>query len=367
MLKIVRKTLLVALVIASALVFCCSAAFADDTMSVFVNGRKVRFGSEPIVKDGVTLVEARPFAEALNASVKWSANTQSVKLTTSKLGLVLKMDYDIMTVSEINNSDDDDMRQVQLAAAPVLVDDTAFVPVRNISEALGADISWDTGSNSINISLNGYKYSNKANASPASPNILPDSFRGSGGHTFYFQNQADWQFPSYGSGYCWTCCYAMLISDVTGDTVTPADVAAVNEAAGGDGNYCYHWDITDAFGVKLVPALSKDSPYYGGMDSNSGGTRVNNPDNDDEIAAAAIKEALDNHPEGVIVRYSSYPHSIVAVGYSGDTIYFNDPMPSGQGKYSDTSAYSNITFEETCVSSKLNLADLTCIQAIEAE
>lgn len=341
-------------------VLCFSAVvFAEDSASVMINGRKIRFENDPIVVDGTTLVEVRPLAEALGASVTWSANTRSVKLTTSKVGIVLEMGLDIMTKSDMSAAEDDDFENIQLAEAPVLIDDVAYVPVRNVAEALGAELDWDDESGAILLATNGYKYSSQPAASPAA------SFKDESGHTFFFQNQSDWAFPNYGSGYCWTVSYAMLISDVTGKLVTPVDVAAVNEEQGASGAYCYHWDIADAFGVKFVSALDEDSPYYGGRDSNSGGTKVDNPDEDEDTAIAALKEAIDLHPEGVMVRYASYPHTMVAVGYVGDTILFNEPMRTSS-EYLDSSSKCNVPFEETCVGVRgISIAEITFIQALE--
>ncbi len=344
-----------------AVVLCFSAAaFAEEAdTSVLLNGRRISFDNEPIVIDGTTLVEVRPLAEALDASVKWVSNTQSVKLTTKKVSVVLKMDYDIMTLSNLGDSDD--LEQIQLSEAPQLIDDVAYVPVRNVAEALGAKLEWDGDAGEILLSTGGYKYSA---SSPAA--VQRTSFKDDFGHTFFFQNQSDWQLPNFGSGYCWTCSYAMLISDVTGETVTPNDVAEVNEARGGSGAYCFHWDIIDAFGVKFVSALDEDSSYYGGRDSNSGGTYVENPDGDEEIAVEALKEAIDLHPEGVMVRYAAYPHTMVAVGYDGDTIYFNEPMQTVSGSYLDDSSKCCVSFEETCVGKRgISIADITFIQALE--
>ena len=97
----------------------------------------------------------------------------------------------------------------------------------------------------------------------------------------------------------------------------------------------------------------------------SGGTLINNPDKSDAVAAAAIREALALHPEGVMVRYADFPHTMVAVGYSGDTILFNDPAPTSSSAYSETGKYNGVPFEKTCVAKKgFRLADLTFIQAI---
>lgn len=335
-----------------------AAAYDEFDADVLFNGRAISFDSEPVIVDGTALVEVRPLAKAFNATVKWSNNTRSVKLTTKKTGLVLKIDYDIMTKTDLVN-EEDDCEQLPLSAMPCVIDGAAYVPVRDIARALGATVDWDSSTGNILIASGGYRYSREPAASP-----IVD-FKSGSGHTFFFQNEDDWEFPNYGSGYCWTVSYAMLISDVTGSTVTPTEVAEVNESKCGSGSYCYHWDIADAFDVDFVPALSEDSPYYGGRDSNSGGTFILNEDRDEDVAIAALKEALDLHPEGVMVRYADYPHTMVAVGYDGDVIYFNEPMQIKR-EYTAESPKQNVPFEETCVGNRgISIADITFIQALE--
>lgn len=356
--KGVFKALTIMLVVMTTMAISSVAVYAESDLTVKVNGKKLRFDNEPIITDGTTLVEVRPLAKALGATVKWVSNTQSAKLTTDDLGVVLKIDETLMSAVEFD-SDNEEMQWVELPVAPRLIDDTLYVPLRSVAESFGAEVELD--GDVIEISTGRYTSSKRSKTS-----VTLEDYKDGSGHTFYFQNQSDWQFPGYGSGYCWTCSYAMLISDVTGEMITPEDVAAVNESRCGNGAYCYHWDITDAFGVKFVPALEKDSPYYGGIDSNSGGTKVYNSTGDEDIAVEALKEALDNHPEGVMVRYAAYPHTMVAVGYSGDTIYFNEPMRISSSEYLDSSPKCNVPFEETCVGrSGISIAEITFIQALE--
>lgn len=336
-----------------------SAAMAADDITVMLNGRTIRFDNAPIVIDDVTMVEVRPFAEALGCSVKWYQNTQSVKLTNSRIGVVLKVDYDVMTISDMTGSDDGDLQQISLPVAPMAVDGSAFVPLRSVAEAFGTEIIWDDEEYTVKLSKNGYRYRDNDSFVEYTGNY------GSGDHTFFFQNQSDWQLPNYGSGYCWTVSYAMLISDVTGELVTPVDVAEINERKGGSGSYCYHWDITKAFDVKFIPAIDENSPYYGGRDSNSGGTKLNCEDEYEVIEA--LKEAIDRNPAGVMVRYAAYPHTMVAVDYEGDTILFNEPMQISRS-YEDESPKECVPFEETCVGKRgIGIEEITFIQALDVK
>ena len=350
-----RIFLFLSALVTAVLLLAVSASAAGSDITVMINGKSIRFGSDPVVVDNTAMVEVRPLAKALGLDVKWSQNTQSVKLTNSNVGIVLKLDYDVMTISDMTGSDDGDLQQILLPASPMVIDGSTYVPARSVAEAVGAEVTWDDDENAILISKNGYDYS-------AAPAFRTASSYSGGGHTFFFQNQSDWQLPNYGSGYCWTVSYAMLISDVTGELVTPKDVAEVNESRSGNGSYCCHWDIVDKFGVQFVSALDEDSPYYGGRDSNSGGTKVN-CDSEYE-AVEALKEAIDRNPAGVMVRYASYPHTMVAVGYDGDTILFNEPMQISHS-YEDESPKENVPFEETCVGKRgIDIEDITFIQAL---
>ena len=88
--------------------------------------------------------------------------------------------------------------------------------------------------------------------------------------------------------------------------------------------------------------------------------------NDDNVVRAALREALALHPEGVLVRYAGYPHTMVAVAYEGEIILFNDPAPSGYNCYSDTGKYQAVPFSKTCLGAKgFKLSDITFIQAID--
>ena len=355
-----HKRILLALAILSTVILIfsiSSAAMAADDITVILNGKTIDFDDAPIIVDNVTMVEVRPLAEALGCSVKWYQNTQSVKLANSRIGVVLKVDYDVMTISDMTGSDDGDMQQVYLPVAPMAIDGSAFVPIRSVAEAFDTDITWDGEKETIRLARNGYVYRDNDYSS--------ETYTGNGNHTFFFQNQSAWQLPNYGSGYCWTVCYAMLISDVTGELVTPVDIAEINKKKSGNGSYCNHWAIINTYGVEFVSAIDENSPYYGGRDSNSGGTKVKC--NNEHEAIEALKEAIDRNPAGVMVRYASYPHTMVAVDYDGDTILFNEPMQISRS-YEDESSKENVPFEETCVGRRgIGIEEITFIQALKVK
>jgi len=226
-------------------------------------------------------------------------------------------------------------------------DDYTFIPVRYLAEPFGYQISYDEETKTVNISI------------PREKTLaqLRDKIRtGSGKYpsTYYCQSQEDMALENNGKGYCWVCSYAMLLSDVTKTKLTPLDIAEVNIQSGYSGNFMSgHTSVAANFGCMLVPALSENSPYFGGF----GNLKRGETDlliESDEDAYNALREALDNFPSGVIARFEAYPHSMVAVDYDENDIYFNDPgIKNGEHK----------KIYETCLKN-YSLKDLSYIQAI---
>ena len=316
---------------------CASAA--EDTQ-IAVNGKALDFEQPPVVQDGTTLVPIRPIAEELGLVLVWVGGEQTATLWNDDTLVRLKIGSDEMVVN-------DETRQ--LSMAPAIINDSTYLPVRAVAEAFGAEVAW-VGS-TVHIfygegleAAAQFKASLSA-ASAAQPKVKND-------HYFYSQRDGKWGLGD-GSGYCWVCSYAMLISNVKGEAVTPADVAAFNSEGGGSGAYMRsHGGIVERFGVRFVQALDSASPYFARYDDWRGATYINASSDADVINA--LKEALDRNPQGVMVRYEGYPHTMVAVGYEGDTIYYNEPA------YTDSEW---VTFEETCLKN-YELTDISFIQAI---
>ncbi len=328
-------------------------AFEDTPVDMQVNGKEVSFLFSPVIRDGVTYVDIKTLAGALGLTYKTYPGHDSVIVSNSRTSVCFTPDEPYATVADMTGNSDEEFSYRELAAPCTYIRGHFAVPAKDVAEVFGYVLYYSPEQGVVYFGF--------------SPDMISEETREAiDGQAYYFQNESEFNLPSYGSGYCWTCCYAMLISNVRGLRITPNDVAAINKEMSGRGEYCYHHVIVDKLGVKFVSALSETSPYYGGRDSNSGGTYIVNPDKDDTVARAALKEALKLHPEGVMVRYAAFPHTMVAVAYEGDLILFNDPAPSGSGTYSDTGKYQGVPFSETCVARKgFRLSDLTFIQALE--
>ena len=338
-----------AVILAAVLSFSASAVSASDYnyQTVRVHGSVNAELDNALSVNGSTMIPVRALSEILGMELIWLENVQTVVLWNDDTELRAQINN---TNAYINSE------PVTLSQAPEIIDGYTYLPLRNVAEAANAQVVWNEESNGVDVfvgSRAAYMDMNVQNLSVDTAGQAATQAQNdvSGGKVFYSQPQDEWGFANNGSGYCWVCAYAMAISSATGREVTPPRGAAVNERSG-SGSYMQHGNVVSEFGVSFASALDESSAYFERYDSWRGATYIKA--SDDSEAIAAIKEALDKNPQGVMVRYTIYPHTLFAVGYSGDTIYFHEPA------YEDGAA---VTFDQTCLKN-YKISDLDYLQAI---
>ncbi|NSW83619.1 MAG: copper amine oxidase N-terminal domain-containing protein [Syntrophothermus sp.] len=132
-------------------------------VSVTVNGAQLNCDPPPFIQDGTTLVPMRAIFEALGAQVGWDAETQLVTATKENRVVILQIGK---PTGYINN------QPVTLLKAPRIVEGRTFVPLRFVSEALGANVDWVAAAQQILIN---YTQQSKPiiNETPQDPNTPP--------------------------------------------------------------------------------------------------------------------------------------------------------------------------------------------------
>lgn len=115
---------------------------AFDSAYVYINGRQIEFDSLPMIKDGTTLVPIRAICEAMGAEVEWDAKSQTATIAKGSDILKIQIGSNIM----YKNND-----VIKLDVPAEISYDRTIVPVRAISEGLGAEIQWDGSNNIIDI------------------------------------------------------------------------------------------------------------------------------------------------------------------------------------------------------------------------
>jgi len=117
-------------------------AKADD-IRVTVNGDPINFaGAQPRQVNGRVLVPLRGVLEKMGAVVDWDAASQTVTATKGSLDLSLPIGSRSAKINE---------RTVQLDVPAQTMGGYTMVPLRFVSEALGADVSWSNRDQTVMI------------------------------------------------------------------------------------------------------------------------------------------------------------------------------------------------------------------------
>lgn len=101
---------------------------------VTVDGNEVIFDVQPQIIDGRTMVPVRGIFEALNATVEWDGDTQTV--ISKKDDITIKFTIDAPTFKRNN-----EIKKLDVPAQ--ILDGRTLVPVRAIGESFDCTVDWD--------------------------------------------------------------------------------------------------------------------------------------------------------------------------------------------------------------------------------
>lgn len=130
--------------------FSVSAAGAANV----VIGSKLEFeeGNEPFIAEERTMMPLRAISEALDATVYWFNDEKRVQIVRYDMLLSLQIGNNIMGKYKIENGVvSSSPESVELDVAAMIHNDRTYVPLRAISEAFNAQITWDNPNRSAII------------------------------------------------------------------------------------------------------------------------------------------------------------------------------------------------------------------------
>lgn len=119
---------------------------AAPTTTIYVNGVKLVTDQAPITVGSRILLPLRAIFEVLDSTVDWNAKAKTVTATKDDTTIVLKLGSKTAT---INNE------AVMLDVAAQSINGRTMIPVRFVSEAMGAEVDWNAGSKSVFIKTSG--------------------------------------------------------------------------------------------------------------------------------------------------------------------------------------------------------------------
>lgn len=111
-------------------------------VTVFINGVEQNYSQPPIIDNGSTLVPLRGIFESLGATVNWNQKQKLVTATRGDTHISLKIGSKSPTVNG---------NVVPINVPGKIVNGATLVPLRFVSEALGADVKYEGATKTISI------------------------------------------------------------------------------------------------------------------------------------------------------------------------------------------------------------------------
>jgi len=138
--------LAVVVALALALAVLPTAPAAAQTVRVIADGSSVFFDQPPIVTGGRVLIPLRGVFEQLGAFVQWNRANNTILAT--RLGTEVQLTIG-SRIAFVNGS------QVALDVPAMVVAGRTLVPLRFVSEAMGAHVQWDPASRTVFVTSSG--------------------------------------------------------------------------------------------------------------------------------------------------------------------------------------------------------------------
>ncbi len=135
------------LALLQVLCICLAApAAASQGPRIFVNGAELPFppDPQPVIIDGTTFVPLRSVFEALGAAIHWDGATRTVTVRRGSRSVQVQIGSHTGWVND---------RPVWLEQPARLINDRTYIPLRFVSEALGATVRWNEAAFAVEILL----------------------------------------------------------------------------------------------------------------------------------------------------------------------------------------------------------------------
>ncbi len=126
--------------------FAAATVIPAEAAEVQLNGQTLRTSVAPMSTNGRILVPMRDIFEALGAKVDWNALTQGINAQRGATQVQMQMGRKVATVNG---------QTVNLDQAPMAVNGSTMVPLRFVSEAMGATVQWNNALQLVSIQSSG--------------------------------------------------------------------------------------------------------------------------------------------------------------------------------------------------------------------
>jgi chitinase len=114
---------------------------AESVIHVTYKDNPIVFGTNPVTKKGTTYVESRPIIQALGFRIDW-VNKSKFRLSNTNLAVEMVVNSSSANVNG---------RKVAIAAPPIKIGATLFLPLRAMTDITSFKLSWNAVTNTFAI------------------------------------------------------------------------------------------------------------------------------------------------------------------------------------------------------------------------
>lgn len=132
---------ILSIAISVLMLFACLNVSAQN-ISVELDANKLEFDTPPVNIEGRVLVPVRAILEAMGATVLWNETQRTVTSNLENTTVVMTIESNEMKING-------EKKTIDVPAK--IIGDRTMVPARAITEAFGADVSWDAHNNTVKI------------------------------------------------------------------------------------------------------------------------------------------------------------------------------------------------------------------------
>jgi Copper amine oxidase N-terminal domain len=108
--------------------------------SIFVNGQFQTFEQDPVYVNNRTLVHILSLSVNLGATVEWNKEFNTILITSVP---------DVVQIKIGSNEATRNGTPIELDSSAQVINNRMMVPIRFVSESLGAKVKWDAPTNNI--------------------------------------------------------------------------------------------------------------------------------------------------------------------------------------------------------------------------
>lgn len=119
-----------------------TVCFAEENISVTLNGNKIEFASQPVMQNDRVLVPLRKIAESLGATVTYDGETETVLAVSGSDIIMFQIGSDVIYVNS---------EPVKTDVVSFETNGTTFVPTRIFAEGFKCKVDWDDPTQTVII------------------------------------------------------------------------------------------------------------------------------------------------------------------------------------------------------------------------